>query len=197
VSDTASVESGPGTRVVDGVVVPEAGSYKLDPAHTTVGFMARHMMVAKVRGRFTSYSGRVVIGEDPTESSMEVSIDTGSIDTREPDRDTHLKSPDFFNVEKFPTMTFKSSKVTHVEGNEWEVEGDLTVGEVTRSVILDVEFEGSGTNPWGATVYGFSATAEIDREDFGLHWNVALETGGWLVSKKVTIEIEAELQPEG
>jgi polyisoprenoid-binding protein YceI len=198
VSDTASGTSGgPGVRTVNGVVVPEPGTYKIDPAHTTVGFMARHMMVAKVRGRFTSYKGSVVIAEDPTESSMEVSIDTASIDTREADRDNHLKSPDFFDVENNPTMTYKSTKVTHVEGNDWEVEGDLTIGGVTRPVTLDVEFEGSGTNPWGANVYGFSATAEINREDFDLKWNVALETGGWLVSKKVTIEIEAELQPEG
>lgn len=189
-TDTAS---SPGTRTVDGVVVPEAGTYVLDPAHTTVGFVARHMMVAKVRGRFTSFAGTVVIGEDPADSSVEVSIDTASIDTREADRDTHLKSADFFNVEEYLKIEYKSTKVTRAGGNQWTVDGDLTISGVTRPLTLAVEFEGASKDPWGGSRIGFSASSEVDREEFGLKWNIALETGGWVVSKKVKLEIEAEL----
>ncbi len=189
-SDTANAAV---TRVVDGVEVPAPGVYGFDPAHTQIGFVVRHMMVAKVRGRFTKFDGRVVIGEDPSESSVEVTIEAASIDTREETRDNHLRSADFFDAENFPSLTYTSTKVAHAGKNRWTVDGDLTIHGVTRSVPLEVEFEGGVKDPYGNLKIGFSAEGEVDREEFGLLWNVALEAGGWVVAKTVKLEIEAEL----
>jgi polyisoprenoid-binding protein YceI len=180
------------TREYNGLTIPTPGKFDLDPAHTRVSFVARHMMVSKVRGGFTSASGSIVIAEDPLESHVEVSIDAASIDTGVADRDGHLRSPDFLNVEQWPALTFKSTRVTGVSGNEFKLVGELTIRDVTREVQLDVEFEGHAKSPWGQEVIGFSATTEIDREEFGITWNQALETGGVLVGKKVKIEIGAE-----
>jgi polyisoprenoid-binding protein YceI len=180
------------TRTLDGVVIPEAGTFALDPAHLTVGFVARHLMVSKVRGSFGEVSGSIVIGEDPLASSVEVAIKTASITTGQADRDTHLRSADFLDVEAYPEMIFKSTKVVPVGGNEFTVVGNLTVHGVTNEVQLDVEFEGVAKSPWGQEVIGFTATGEIDREAFGMTWNAALETGGVLVGKKIKLEIEAE-----
>ena len=189
-SDTANEAL---TRVVDGVEVPAPGVYGFDPAHTQIGFVVRHMMVAKVRGRFTKYDGRVVIADDPSASTVEVTIEAAGIDTREETRDNHLRSPDFFDAENFPNLTYASTKVAHAGKNKWTVDGDLTIHGVTRSVTLDVEFEGGAKDPYGNVKIGFSAEGEIDREDFGLQWNVALEAGGWMVGKTIKLEIEAEL----
>jgi polyisoprenoid-binding protein YceI len=180
------------TRTVDGIEVPAAGTYQLDASHSDVGFSVRHLMVSKTKGRFSGVSGTVVIAEDPAESSVEVTIDVASIDTRDATRDGHLTSPDFFDVEQFPTITYKSTKVTSAGGAHWQVDGDLTVHGTTRPVSLDVTFEGGAKDPWGGARIGFTAGTEVDREAFGLTWNQALETGGVLVGKAAKIEIEAE-----
>ena len=180
------------TRTVDGLELPIAGTYSLDVSHSNVGFVVRHLMVSKVRGSFTDFSGTVTIADDPAESHVEVEVQLASIDTRDEQRDGHLRSADFFDVEQHPTMTYKSTKVRHDGGNDWTVEGDLTVAGVTQPLTLEVSFEGGAKDPWGGTRIGFSAKGELNREDFGLTWNQALETGGVLVGKKLTIEIEAE-----
>ena len=180
------------TRTFEGTAVPEAGTYDIDASHSHVGFAVRHLMVSKVRGSFGSFSGSLTVGDDPTQSSVEVSIDTASIDTGDEQRDGHLRSPDFFDAERYPTLTYRSTKVTHEGRDRWAVEGDLTIGEVTRSVPLTVTFEGASQDPWGGSRIGFSAETKINREDFGLTWNQALETGGVLVGKDIKVEIEVE-----
>jgi polyisoprenoid-binding protein YceI len=170
-----------------------AGTWQIDPSHSTVGFVARHLMVTKVRGRFTDVDATVTVGDDPTASSVEAVIQTASIDTRSADRDTHLRSADFFDVEQFPTITFRSTAVRAVKGDRWALDGELTIKGVTRPVTLDVEFEGTAGDPWGGQRAGFTAETEIDREDWGLTWNVALESGGILVSKKIKLELEVQL----
>jgi polyisoprenoid-binding protein YceI len=175
------------------VRVPSAGVWTIDPAHNNVGFVARHMMVAKVRGRFTDVDGEVRLGETPETSSVEVRIRAGRIDTGHPDRDAHLRSPDFLDVEESPYLTFKSTRVEAIGDTSLKLHGDLTIRGVTRPVVLDVEYEGLTSDPRMGTRAGFSATTEIDREQWGLTWNMALETGGWLVSKNVRIEIDVEL----
>jgi polyisoprenoid-binding protein YceI len=183
------------TRTVDGAELPLSGTYGLDVSHTEVGFAAKHLMVSKVRGRFTDFSGTVVIGDDPADSSVDVEIAAASITSRDDKRDEHLRSPDFLDVEQFPTVTYRSSAVRPASRGHWLVDGELTIHGVTRPVQLDVEFEGASRSPWNTVAVGFSAEAKIDREDFGLTWNQALETGGVLVGKQVTIHIEAELSP--
>jgi polyisoprenoid-binding protein YceI len=180
------------TREFNGVTIPTPGKFDLDPAHTRVGFVAKHLMVSKVRGGFTKANGSIVIAEDPLQSHVEVDIDASSIDTGVADRDGHLKSPDFLHVEQWPVLIFKSTRVVGFSGGEFKLVGDLTIRDVTREVELDVEFEGHAKSPWGQEVIGFSATTEIDREEFGITWNQALETGGVLVGKKIKIEIGAE-----
>ncbi|MBW3548790.1 MAG: YceI family protein [Actinobacteria bacterium] len=178
------------TRTVNGIVLPAPGSFALDPSHSHIGFSVRHMM-GKVRGRFASFSGTVTIAEEPVASSVDVTIDVSSIDTRDEQRDGHLRSPDFFDTESYPDMTYRSTGLTPKGDGRCRVEGELTIKGATRPVPLDLTFEGVGVDPWGNQRLGFSATAEIDREEFGLTWNQALETGGLLVGKKVAIEIEA------
>ncbi|HYT38445.1 MAG TPA: YceI family protein [Acidimicrobiia bacterium] len=182
----------PAVRIVDGAELPAAGTYGLDASHSQVGFAVRHLMVSKTRGRFSDFAGTVEIAENPFESSVSVTIQTGSVDTRDEQRDGHLRSGDFFDVEAWPTMTYQSRSVREAEKGHYVVEGDLTIKGVTRSVPLELTFEGGATDPWGGVRIGFSAKAELDREDFGLTWNQALETGGVVVGKKVTIEIESE-----
>jgi polyisoprenoid-binding protein YceI len=180
------------TRQVDGRTVPAAGSWVVDPSHSSIEFVARHLVVTKVRGRFTDWSAELVIGERPEDSRVEVTIGAGSIDTGDAGRNGHLVSPDFLDVERFPTLTFTTTSVSPGPGDRWDVRGDLTIHGVTRPVTLAVEFAGAGSDPWGNTKAGFSASTEIDREDFGLTWNQALETGGVLVGKQVRIEIEVQ-----
>jgi polyisoprenoid-binding protein YceI len=180
------------TRPYDGGTVPEAGEYTIDPSHSSVEFVARHMMVSKVRGRFGGFSGTVSIGAVPEQSHVEVTIDPATVSTGDPNRDTHLRSADFFEVETFPTWEFKSTKVEHERGENWKVTGDLTLHGVTRPVVLDVEFAGASPTPWGTNAIGFTASTEVDREDFGLTWNAAIETGGVVVGKKIRIELEVE-----
>ena len=180
------------TRIVDGTEVPAAGGYALDASHSHVGLSVRHMMVSKTKGRFADVTGTVHIADDPLASSVEVEIAAASIDTRDETRDGHLRSPDFLDVEDHPTITYRSTKVTRVRDDRWNVEGELTVRGVTQPVPLEVTFEGGAKDPWGNHRIGFTAQAELDREAFGLTWNQTLETGGVLVGKQVRIEIEAE-----
>ncbi len=164
------------------------GSWTVDPAHSELGFVARHLMVSKVRGQFTDFSGIVTVGEDLASSSAEVTVAMGSIDTRSADRDGHLRSADFFDVENHPEMTFRS---TSFDGTT--LEGELTIKDVTKPVTLDVEFNGLATDPWGNTKAGFELTGTINRKDWGLEWNVALEGGGVLVGDKITLVIDVQL----
>lgn len=180
------------TREVHGLEVPASGAYDIDPAHTSVEFVVRHLGVAKVRGRFGEFSGTLEVGEEPEDSSVEVTIDAASIDTRENDRDQHLRSSDFLDVEQYPELSFASTAVEHADGDHWKLRGDLTIRDVTREVGLEVEFAGAVDDPSMGERAVFSANTEIDREDFGLTWNKALEGGGWLVGKKVRIELEVE-----
>jgi polyisoprenoid-binding protein YceI len=169
-------------------------TWKVDPAHSQVEFAVRHMMITTVRGRFTDVKGTVVTeGNDPTRAEVEVIIDANSIDTREPQRDAHLKSADFFDVEKFPYITFKSQRATDVRGDEFKLVGDLTIHGVTREVVLEVTSEGQAKDPWGNERAGYSATTRINRSDFGLTWNQALETGGLLVGDEIKITLDLEL----
>jgi polyisoprenoid-binding protein YceI len=188
------VATTPGSRVVDGRVVPEVGVWEIDPSHQSFEFIARHLM-AKVRGRFPAASGAVTIAERPEDSTLEIEIDANSIDTQDETRDAHMRSDDFFGVEEHPTITFRSTAVRPGEGeNEWKVDGDLTIKGTTRPVTVDVEFLGAGLDPWGNKRIGFSGVVpEVDREQWGLVWNSPLESGGFLLGKTVRLEIEAEL----
>jgi len=182
--------TGPTTiRTVDGRNVPSAGTWNVDTSHSTVGFIARHLMVTKVRGTFTDYSVDLTIADRPEESSVVVAIQATSISTGDPARDGHVISPDFLDAEGFPTIDFRSTAVVP-SGDTWSVTGDLTVHGVTKPVVLDVEFGGVATDPWGASRAFFSATTEFDREDFGITFNQPLAGGGVLVGKIVKIELE-------
>lgn len=183
------------TRTVDGVEVPPVGTYTIDAAHTEAGFVAKHLMIAKVRGSFSDVSGTLVIAEDPTQSSVEVRIGTASVHTRDEARDGHLRSADFFDVEAHPDMTFRSTAVRHVGGERWDVDGELTIKDVSRPVTLEATFQGAGRAPeamGGDLSIAFAASAKVDREEFGLTWNTPLEGGGVLVGKEVALQIETE-----
>ena len=181
-----------GTREFQGLQIPAAGTYVLDAAHKRVGFVARHLMVSKVRGNFGEATATITVGEDPLQSSVTATIETESVFTGQPDRDNHLRTGDFFEVAKYPTIEYRSTGIKSFDGNEFVLEGELTIKGITKPVDLLVEFEGAGRSPYGHDVFGFSATTEIDREEWGLTWNVALESGGVMVGKKVKIEIEGE-----
>jgi polyisoprenoid-binding protein YceI len=168
-----------------------AGTWSLDPVHTQIGFVVRHMMVSKVRGHFETYTGTITTADQPTDSSAEVEVDLSSITTGNDQRDGHLRSSDFFDVDNHPKMTFRSTGIT-TDGEDFLVDGDLTIRGVTRPITLKVELGGFGPDNYGGTRCGFSATTEINRRDFGVNWNAAIEGGGVVVSDKVTINIEAE-----
>ena len=180
------------TREFEGLQIPAAGTYQLDAAHKRVGFVVRHLMVSKVRGNFAEADATITIAEDPLQSSVVATITTASVQTGTVDRDNHLRTGDFFEAEKYPHMTFRSTGIKSHAGAEFVLDGELTIKDVTKPVELIVEFEGATTSPYGQAVFGFSASTEIDREDWGLSWNVALESGGVMVGKKVKIEIEGE-----
>jgi polyisoprenoid-binding protein YceI len=166
--------------------------WKLDPAHTLVEFSAKHMMITTVKGRIADVEGTIYTDEkDPRNSSVEATLKGASLDTRSDQRDQHLRSGDFLNVEKFPEIKFRS---TSIKGNkeEFKLTGDLTIRDVTREVTLDVEYHGRNRDPWGGERVGFSASGKIDRREFGLLWNQALETGGVLVGNDIKINIEAQ-----
>jgi polyisoprenoid-binding protein YceI len=189
---TESATQAPNTRDFEGVVLPTAGTFDLDPAHTRIGFSARHMMVSKVRGRFAEFTGSINVAENPLQSTAEATIEAASIDTGQPQRDGHLVSPDFLNVEKWPQLTFRSTRITGHDRNVFTVLGELTIRDVTREVELTLEIEGVANSPYGKQVLGFTLTTEINREDFGMTWNAVVEGGGVLVGRTAKIEIEGE-----
>lgn len=172
------------------------GTWQIDPTHTTIGFSVRHAMIAKVRGRFTDFAGSFTLdGDNPANSSAQLTVLLTSVDTQNDDRDNHLRSAEFFDVESFPEMTFISTGV-EAKGSDFVVTGELSVHGVTKSVPVKFELVGISQDPWGNTRIGFEGEAEINRRDFGLEWNVALDTGGVLVSEniKITLDVEAVKQ---
>ncbi len=168
-------------------------TWNIDPTHSAINFSVRHMVFAKVRGRFGKWNGAIQV--DPTDlsrGSVEVEVDAASIDTGVADRDTHLRSADFLNVESFPKLRFKSTRVEKVDGEHLRLTGDLTIGNATREVVLEVEYAGQAKDPWGNTRVAFTATTSIERSSFGLTWNQALEAGGVLVGDRIDIELEVQ-----
>jgi len=170
-------------------------TYVIDPAHSTADFRVRHLMISNVRGEFSGISGTVVFDpKNPENSKIEATIDATTINTRDPQRDAHLKSADFFDVEKYPTITFKSKKVASAGLGEKKVTGDLTIHGVTREVVLNVEGPAPEVkDPWGNIKTGVSATTKLNRKDFGLMWNAALETGGVVVGDEISVDLDLEL----
>ena len=185
------------TRNFNSRELPLPGRWLIDSAHSQVEFVARHMMIAKTRGRFREFSGTIIIAEDPCESSVEAVIQAASIDTGDAQRDEHLRSADFLDVDHSPQILFKSTSVRPARGDHWDVHGNLTVKDIVRPVTLDTEFCGSAQDPWGNMRAAFLAETEIDREDFSITWNQALETGGFLVGKGIKIEIDIEAVRQG
>ncbi len=211
-------------REWNGLMIPDPGVYTLDEAHKRIGFVAQHMMVSPIRGEFAQGSASILVAEDPLRSQVSASIPTASVNTHNPERDTHLSSADFLDVERYPTMEFRSTEIrweaesdpifqwarlrnnplarrgaqtdlpsaaTRASG-KFVVAGHLRIKDVSRPINLNMEFGGARRDPYGRDIFGFSATAEFDREDYGLVWNVLLESGGVLVGKKVRIEIAGE-----
>ena len=173
---------------------PAIGVWDIDPAHSHLSIIARHLMVTKVRGTFEEITGTIEVAEDPTLSSARVEAKAASVTTGVADRDAHLRSPDFLDAETYPLITFESTAVSP-KGDDWELTGDLTIRGVTKPVNFDLTYEGSGQDPYGNTKAAFVASGEIDREQFGLTWNVPLDGGGVLVSKNFKIEFEVQATP--
>ena len=180
------------SRTVNGVEYPAVGTYAIDPSHTELGFAVRHMAVSKVRGRLSKFDGTIEIAEDPTDSKVALTIDATSVDTRDENRDNHLRTSDFFDVENHPTWTFNSTSIIAEEPTEWKVTGDLTIRGVTRPVTLDVTLEGVVKDPYGNHRVGFSGKTTINRDDFDVSFGAVMEAGGLVVAKKVDIELEVE-----
>jgi polyisoprenoid-binding protein YceI len=179
-------------RDYGGIAIPAPGTFAIDPAHSEVSAIVRHLVVSKVRGTFAGTSGTITIAEDPLQSTVTASIPAATINTCVADRDNHLRSGDFLDAESHPTLDFRSTGVVKRSGAHFVVPGELTIRGVSREVDLKVEFDGVALSPWGQEVIAFTAKTEFDREDFGMTWNQALETGGVLVGKKVTVEISAQ-----
>jgi polyisoprenoid-binding protein YceI len=175
---------------------PAPGTYHLDPAHSDLTIVARHLMVSKVRGTFRDMSGTIEVSEDPAESTAEIVAKAESITTGEKERDNHLRSPDFLNAEKYPEVTFKSTEVT-ANGDKWKLSGDLTIRDITKPVTFEMAYQGSATDPYGNTKAAFTASGEINREEWGLTWNVALESGGVLVSKNLRFDFDVQATLQG
>jgi polyisoprenoid-binding protein YceI len=174
-------------------------AWVIDNAHSEVQFSVRHMMISNVRGRFESFKGTVYFNEaEPEKSTVDVQIDAASLNTRDPNRDNHLRSPDFLDVAQFPTINFQCKRVEKVDDTHGRIIGDLTIRNVSHEVVLDTEYAGQSKSPWGSISAGFSATTKFNRKDWGLTWNQNLETGGLLVGDIVTVSIELEVvkQPE-
>jgi|SRR5690625_1881457 len=172
-------------------------TWNIDVAHTNLGFTVKHMMVSRVRGSFTAFEGAIEGNpEDLASSNISFKVDMNSINTNNEDRDNHLRSGDFFDTETFPTMEFNSTKIVETSEDEFDVVGDLTIKDATKEVTFKAEYEGKATDPWGQEVVGFTVEGSIDRKEFGLTWNQALETGGFLVGDKIKIVIEIEANPK-
>lgn len=196
---STALTAGHGTRIVDGHPVPLAGTYRIDRSHSMLEFVGRHLVVTRVRGRFTRFEGQIEIAEIPTDSSVEVTVEAASLATGDDRRDQHLRSEEFFAVDRYPTLSFRSTGI-ELAGEAWRLHGDLTVRGQTRPVTFDLEFDGAVADPWGGTRISFTARTEVDREDWGLTWNTALESGGVLVGRKVAIEVVVQavaVPPEG
>jgi polyisoprenoid-binding protein YceI len=176
------------TTTVPGYV---AGTWTIDPIHSEVGFAVRHMMVSKVRGKFKTFSGELVTGENPLDSSVTAEIDLASIETGAEQRDDHIRSADFFEVETYPTMTYRSTGV-RADGDDYVVDGELTLKGVTKQVPLKLELNGFGPDPYGGTRAGFTATAEINRREFNVNFSAPMQNGGAVVADKITIQLEIE-----
>ena len=176
------------TTTVPGYV---AGTWTIDPVHSEVGFAVRHMMVSKVRGKFKTFSGELVTGENPLDSSVTAEIDLASIDTGAEQRDDHIRSADFFEVETHPTMTYRSTGV-RADGGDYVVDGELTLKGVTKQVPLKLELNGFGPDPYGGTRAGFTATTEINRREFGVNFSAPMQNGGAVVADKISIHLEIE-----
>jgi polyisoprenoid-binding protein YceI len=174
----------------NGVQIPAAGTFKLDPAHTRVGFMAKHMMVSKVRGTFNEFEGTITVAENPLESTVTATITTSSIHTRQEMRDNHLRSNDFLAMDEYPEIVFESTGVERVGEDSARVSGDLTIRGVTKPVAFEMQYTGSAKDPFGNLRLGFEGATVINRKDWGVSWNASLETGGVLVSEKVTLEFD-------
>ncbi|PRH77820.1 polyisoprenoid-binding protein [Streptomyces solincola] len=181
----------PASTAVDPALAALTGEYTIDPAHSGIGFAARHAMVTNVRGSFTDFDGTLKLdGTDPAASSAAIDVRIASIDTGSADRDNHLRSADFFDAEQFPAMTFRSTRAEALGGQDYRITGDLTVKDVTKPLTIDLEFNGSATDPFGNERVGFEGAAELLRSEWGLTWNAALETGGVLVSDKIKLTFE-------
>lgn len=167
------------------------GTWNVDAGHSSIGFVARHLMVTKVRGRFTSFTGTVTIADDVWQSRVDASVELASVSTGDDSRDGHLRSADFFDVEQFPTMTLTSTGL-RAAGNDYLLDAELTIKAVTKPVTFVLEFDGVASDPWGNTKAGFTAETEINRKEWGLAWNVALDTGGVLVSEKIKIQLDIQ-----
>ncbi len=167
------------------------GTWSIDAAHSRIGFVARHLMITKVRGNFGEFDASLTIADDPLQSSVTATVQLASVHTGDTGRDEHLRSADFLDVEQFPTMTFTSTRIER-DGDDFRLVGDLTIKGVTHEVDFELEFDGVSPDPWGGTRAGFTAEAEINRKNWGLEWNVALETGGVLVGEKVKIQLEIQ-----
>ncbi|MEY2397759.1 MAG: hypothetical protein QOJ00_933, partial [Actinomycetota bacterium] len=176
-SNTATQGS---TRTFNGLEIPQPGTFAIDASHSAAAFSVKHLVVAKTRGRFTDFAGTITIDDDPLKSSVDVTIQAASITTGDDKRDGHLRSADFLDVEKNATLSYKSTSVRHVKGDQFAVEGDLTIAGVAKPVTLHLEYLGVVTDPWGGTRAAFEAHTKINREDWGLTYNQALETGGVL-----------------
>ncbi len=169
-------------------------TWQIDFAHSSVHFTVRHMMFTNVRGEFEKFEGRIELDENKPEATVvDIQIDANSINTREARRDAHLKSPDFLDADKYPFLTFKSKRVERTGESTARLIGDLTIRGEAREVVMDVEYAGQAKNPWGMMIAGFSGRTKINRKDWGLNWNQALEAGGWLVGDVITIDVELEL----
>ena len=179
------------TRTVAGTELPAPGRWQIDPDHTELAFIGRHFMLTKVRGRFTAVSGAIVVADDPGESTAEVTIDMASVDSGSQDRDNHLRSPDFFDTGRHPTASF-SGRAAGWQGPRGLLAGELTIRGITRPVTLQAEYLGHVADPWGGQRAVFTAEGTLNREDWGLTWNMPLDNGGLLVSREIRIEIEAE-----
>jgi len=179
--------SAPGTTSLEALT----GNYKLDPTHSRIGFVARHAMITKVRGAFNEYEGEGYLdGADPSKSSVSVTIKTDSIDTRNEQRDGHLRGNDFLDIPNYPEIRFVSTAARQTGDGEFEITGDLTIKDVTRQITIPFTFEGAVSDPWGNQRLGFEGSTTINRSDYGVTWNAALETGGVLVSDKIVLEFE-------
>jgi len=193
---TATQSASAATRLVGGAKLPAPGRWQIDPGHTEVAFIGRHFMLTKVRGRFTGVSGAIVVADDPSESTAEITIDMASVDSGSQERDDHLRSPDFFDTGRHPTASF-SGRAAGWQGPRGLLAGELTIRGITRPVTLQAEYLGHVADPWGSQRAVFTAEGTLNREDWGLTWNMPLDNGGLLVSREIRIEIEAEavLQP--